>query len=181
MSEDFLPIQLVYQGKTIKCLPKFQFPNDWDITYINNHWCNEHTMQYIHKIILPHVCNKRKEHKLPLDQPTILIFDNFKGQCTSEFLTLLDVNNIKVILIPPNCTDRLQPLDVSVNKAAKEFLHKKFHKWYTKQVCLQLQQNGKQPPIDLCLSIVKPLGAHWMVELYDYILEKQTRHNSRWI
>jgi len=59
MSEDFLPIQLVYQGKTMKCLPKFQFPNGWDITYTNNHWCNKHTMhQYINKIILPHICSK---------------------------------------------------------------------------------------------------------------------------
>ena len=128
--------------------------------------------QYIHKIILPYVCNKRKELKLPLDQPAVLIFDNFKGQCTTEFLTLLDVNNINVILIPPNCTDRLQPLDLSVNKAAKEFLRRKFHEWYAKQVCLQLQQNGKQSPIDLRLSIVKPLGAQWMVELYDYLKSK---------
>ena len=103
--------------------------------------------QYIHKIILPYVCNKRKELKLPLDQSAILIFDNFKRQCTSEFLTLLDVNNINVILIPPNCTDRLQLLDLSVNKAAKEFLCRKLHEWYAKQVCLQLQQNGKQLPI----------------------------------
>ena len=34
MSGDFLPPQLVYQGKTTKCLPSFQFPSDWSITYI---------------------------------------------------------------------------------------------------------------------------------------------------
>ena len=44
MSGDFLPIQLVYQGKTIKCLPKFQFPDGWNIIHTSNHWCNEHTM-----------------------------------------------------------------------------------------------------------------------------------------
>ena len=33
MSGDFLPIRLVYQGKTMKCLPKFQFPDGWDITH----------------------------------------------------------------------------------------------------------------------------------------------------
>jgi len=124
--------------------------------------------QYINKIILPYICSKRKDLKLPVDQPATLIFDNFKGQCTSELLTLLDASNINVILIPPNCTNRLQPLDLSINKAAKEFLHRKFHEWYAKQVCLQLQQNAKQSPIDLHLSIVKPLGAQLMVELYDY-------------
>ena len=102
----------------------------------------------------------------------MLIFDNCKEQCTPELLTLLDDNNINVILIPANCTDRLQPLDFSVNKAAKEFLCRKFHEWYTKQVCLQLQQNAKQPSVDLRLSIVKLLGTQWMVELYDYLKGK---------
>ena len=86
--------------------------------------------QYINKVILPYICNKRKDLKLPIDWPTVLIFDNFKKQCTSELLTLLDDNNINVILIPPNCTDRLQPLDLSVIKAAKEFLRRKFNEWY---------------------------------------------------
>ena len=126
--------------------------------------------QYINKVILPYISNKRKELKLPLDQPAVLIFDNFKGQCTSEII-FLDASNINVILIPPNCTDRLQPLDLSVNKAAKEFLHRKFHEWYAKQVCSQLQQNTKES-IDLCLIIVKPLGPRWMVELYDYMKAK---------
>lgn len=173
MSGDFLPIQLVYQGKTIKCLPKFKFPVDWDVTYTSNHWCNELTMhQYISKIILPYIHNKREELKLPPDQPAVLIFDNFKGQCTSELLTLLDTNNISVILVPPNCTDRLQPLDLSVNKAAKEFLRRRFHEWYAKQVCSHLQGKTTEPPKDLRLSTVKPLGAQWMVDMYDYIKGK---------
>ena len=29
MSGDFLQIQMVYEGKTIKYLPKFQFPDNW--------------------------------------------------------------------------------------------------------------------------------------------------------
>ena len=76
---------------------------------------------------LPYICYKQKDLKLPINWPAVLIFDNFKGQCTSELLTLLDDNSINVTLIPPNCTDRLQPLGLSVNKAAKEFLRRKFH------------------------------------------------------
>jgi len=89
MSGDFLLIQLVYQGKATKCLPRFEFPADWDITYTSNHWCNEVTMhQYICKIILPYICSKHVELKLSDDHPVVLIFDNFKGQCMSQLLTL---------------------------------------------------------------------------------------------
>jgi len=41
MSGDFLPIQLVYQGKTDRSLPRFKFPSDRDVTSTPNHWCNE--------------------------------------------------------------------------------------------------------------------------------------------
>jgi len=169
MSGDFLPIQLVYKGKTARCLPKFDFPTDWDITYTHNHWCNERTMhQYINNIILPYISSKRSECKLPANQPAILVFDNFKGQCTPDLLKLLDSNNISVVLIPPNCTDRLQPLDLSVNKAAKEFLRRQFHDWYAKQVCTHIQGKTKELPTDLHLSTVKPLGAQWMLDLFGY-------------
>ena len=75
-------------------------------------------------------------------------------------------------MIPPNCTDRLQPLDVSVNKPAKEFLHQKFHTWYAQIVCAQLEGKAPREPLDLCMSVVKPWGAQWMTELYDYLKTK---------
>ena len=43
MSGDFLPPQLIYQGKTKKCLSHFQFPGSWDVTHSENHWANENT------------------------------------------------------------------------------------------------------------------------------------------
>ena len=46
----------------------------------------------------------------------IPLFDNFKVQCTQELFIMLDDNFINVVLFPPNCTDRLQPMDISVNK-----------------------------------------------------------------
>ena len=120
MSGDFLPPQLIYQGKTKKCLPHFQFPESWNVTYSENHWANESTThQYIMHILLPHLQEKRKELKLRPTYPALVLFDNFKGQCTEDMFKLLDSNDINVVLIPPNCTDRLQPLDVSVNKSVK--------------------------------------------------------------
>ena len=38
MVRDFLPVQLVYQGKTSCCLPKINSPEGWHITYSVSHW-----------------------------------------------------------------------------------------------------------------------------------------------
>ena len=74
MTGDFLPTQLVYEGKTSRCLPKLNFPNDWNVTYSSTHWSNEDTMQdYIDEIILPYIMQKREELKLALDHPALLL------------------------------------------------------------------------------------------------------------
>jgi len=66
--------------------------------------------------------------------------------------------------------DRLQPLELSVNKAAKDFLRKEFREWYARKVCVQLD-GAHNEPVDLRLSILKPLGAEWITSLYKYILD----------
>lgn len=170
LAGDFLPPQLVYKGKTSRCLPVgVKFPPDWDLTYNINHWSNEETMNsYAHNILFHYVAKKRAELNLEPDHRALVIFDNFNAQCTKEFLTLLENNNCNVVLVPPNCTDRLQPLDLSLNKPAKTFLRGQFEEWYSTQVCSQLDEGDKIQPVSLNLSVVKPLGANWMIRLYDH-------------
>ena len=116
----FLPAQLVYKGTNKHCLPAFKFPDDWNNTCSHNHWCNEETMfDYLNKINFPYCAEKRTELKLPSDYPALLIFDSFNGQCTEGILKLIDD---KDVIIPANCTVRLQPMDLSVNKALKDHL-----------------------------------------------------------
>ena len=47
--------------------------------------------------------------------------DNFKGQITSAVTELME-EDIHVVLLPPNTTDSLQPMDLTVN--GKGFLKK---------------------------------------------------------
>ena len=89
---------------------------------------------------------KREELKFASNYPALLTFDNFKAQCTSGILTLLDQNNIKVVLVPANCTDMLQPMDLSVNKSVKSFLQNEFQTWYAKEVYSQLQGHTETNP-----------------------------------
>ena len=54
LTGDFLPIQLIYQGKSPHCHPHFTFPEGWHITHSPRHWSTEQTMlQYIGHIVIP--------------------------------------------------------------------------------------------------------------------------------
>ena len=117
------------------------------------------------RLLFPYVAQKREELKLEHDHPALVIFDNFNGQCTEDYLKLLESNHFDVVLVPPYCTDRLQLLDLSVNQPAKDFLHDRFEEWYSKQVYAQLDKGTEIQPVKLSLSVVKPMSAKWTIQL----------------
>jgi len=88
----FLPIQLIYEGKTDRCLPKnIVFSKDFDITYTPNHWSNEEkAIQHIQRIVVPYLKRKREELNLLSTQKALLIFDVFKGQTTAAFQEVVE-------------------------------------------------------------------------------------------
>ena len=102
MSGDFLPPQVIYQGKIKRCIPSIEFPPDWDITFSENHWSYNDTEK-----ILPYINGKRFELKLNSNHPALVLFDRFKGQCSEKIFHLLGTNNIVDTVVPALCTDRL--------------------------------------------------------------------------
>lgn len=79
---DFLPVQVIYQGKTAWCHPQSEFPPEWDVTYSLKHWSNKATMvHYVEKIIIPYVNGVRES--IRSNTHAMVIMDNFKGQVTS--------------------------------------------------------------------------------------------------
>ena len=68
--------------------------------------------------------------------------------------------------IPVNFTGRLHPMDVSINKPIKDHMRSLFQKWYAHQMKLQ---NGNHEPVDLRLSVLKPLGAQWFITAFLHI------------
>ena len=66
----------------------------------------------------------------------------------------------------------LQPLDLSVNKPTKDHIRQTFQSWYAQKVKAELD-TGKSPDsvnVDLKMSVIKEVGARWLVSLYDYFL-----------
>ena len=74
------------------------------------------------------------------------------------------------MLVPANCTDRLQPLDLSANKPTKDFMKRKFQEWYA-NIILQQLEDGVEEPVDMRLTVMKPLVSNckWAIEMCDFL------------
>ena len=173
MTGQFLPLQLIYQGTTDRCLPKgAEFPDDWDVTYTANHWSNESkAIQHLQMVAFPYVKKRKVELKLPEHQKAMLIFDVFKGQVAVKVTKFVEENDCVIVYVPNNMTNQFQPLDLKVNVYAKEFLKKKFECWYAKQVTNQTDCGSivYDVNVPLKISIIKPIHAKWLIYLYDHL------------
>ena len=127
-------------------------------------------MDYAKNIILLYISKVKRREGLPSNQKALCVFDAFRAQMGDKFLEFL---NIKVVYVPACCTDRLQPMDLSVQKAVKNHLGS-FEKWYSEEIMKQLDsdKNAAQceivNPVDLSLSRLKPLSAKWLVQMFQH-------------
>ena len=116
LAGDFIPLQIVYAGKTKRCHPNFQFPSGFCIFQNPKHWSNEEeTMKLIDKIIIPYIVKKRSELNLPATQKALVIWDVFKGQVTEKVLEKLKSVDCEFVAVPANMTHFFQPLNLTVN------------------------------------------------------------------
>ena len=141
LSGNILPPQLLYTGKTERCHPDFNFPSDWDIWHTENHWSNKSTvLRYIDTVLNPYLTSKCQELELADTHKALLIMDVFKAHRCKKVLQKLDESNVLVVFVPANCTDQLQPLDLSVNKPLKAHMRKCFVSWYSERVAEQINE-----------------------------------------
>ena len=170
MENKFLPMQLIYKGKTSQSLPKIHFPNGFSLSANLKHYSNEtESLKFLKDIILSYV--KTERERLGLEtQPALLIYDVFWRQTTDKFLDVLK-DNILSTKIPPNMTHVFQTLDLTVNKFAKDFMKGMFSTWFSRQLSLGLENGVELDDIevDYRLSFLKPLHAKWLVELYNHM------------
>ena len=113
--------------------------------------------------------------RLPATQKALLIYDVFATHQMESVLLKLEENNIVVIFIPPNCTDLLQPLDISVNKPLKAEIKRRFVNWYSDEVKAQLDNeiSIQEVKVQMPLSKMKSLAARWLVGAFDYLQDHE--------
>ena len=97
--------------------------------------------------------------------------DVFKGQMTGPVLKVLSNNNVLLQSVPGNFTYLFHPLDNEggPNRFVKRLMKKKFSDWCTAQI-MQTMDGGRELDsivIELKLSVIKPLHAKRMMEVYN--------------
>ena len=111
-----------------RCLPKYDFPKEFDVTFINNHWLNyEKCIDLFERIIFPYLSQKKKKLQYPSDQYSLVIRDTFKGQDNDAMKELCAKNNFELVIVPHNLTNKFQQLDLTVNQKGKMFISNKFN------------------------------------------------------
>ena len=172
----FLPIQLIYKGKTKRSQPKFKFPSTFSLSYTENHWSNtEKSIEFFEQIIFPYLRMVKRENRYPEEQYAHIIMDTFKGQDNDRLRELCLENYCEVVIVPHNVTNKFQPLDISVNKAAKAFIQNMYNDWFSNKVATQLNRGVDPTEVKIISksSDLKSLHASWIVDLYEH-LKKET-------
>ena len=61
LDNKFLPLQLIYKGKTNQSLPKVKFPNGISLCANKSHYSNEtESIKFLEEIIMPYIRQERE-------------------------------------------------------------------------------------------------------------------------
>ena len=102
-SGEFFPMQIICAGKTDRCMPKFNFPDGFHVTYTEIHWSNtEKSLEFFHKVIFLQIDRIKEEGNIPSEQVSLIIMDNFRGQDNDEIIQLLNENKCEFVIVPNN-------------------------------------------------------------------------------
>ena len=101
LSLNFLPMQLIYGGKTAQSLPRYSFPDGFSLSVNEKHFSNtKESVKFLEEIIIPYVEKDREQQGLGSQQKALVIMDVFTGQMPTEVKDVLTSNNILVTNVP---------------------------------------------------------------------------------
>ena len=96
-----------------------------------------------------------------------VIMNTLKGPDNDETRKFCAKSSCEIIIIPHKLRNEFQPLDIRVNKAAKSFIFEKYNSWLANEVSKQFREPAADVKVSLKLSVIKPLHAKLIVDLYN--------------
>jgi hypothetical protein len=184
---DLLPLQLIFQGKTERCLPAATASSKAarvHITCSPNHWSSQQTMQqWITEVLLPYTERCVSTYRLRSDANVILVLDVWAVHKSEEFRLFLRTHHprIHLVFVPANCTSKLQVADVALQRPFKSALRRSFDQWAAEQLYQQIRQDRI---IGLAESFkmkqIKPLVLQWCIDSWLKLQQRKSVIADGW-
>ncbi len=190
-SGDLLPLQLIFQGKTIAVIPKdlgavAARAKGWHLTMSSNHWSNQQTMkEFIDQVIVPwHAKQCEELGRASSSQHYIWNIDYWKVHISEEFRGWLKENHplLHLVFVLANCTSKLQVVDVVLQRLFKHRFRIQFNLWQSQQIACQVL-NGVQP-VNIQLQLgIKELRCHlvgWLMGSWEELVGLKQMIRKGW-
>jgi hypothetical protein len=169
-----LPMQIIFTGKTKRCLPKTHvaklcLADGFHMTMSSNHWSNLETcQQFVRHILVPYFQCIVKELQLPSNQKMIWLLDCWSVHKSEAFLTWMKKEHprICVLFIPANCTSKLQPADVILQRPLKCAFSRCFKQWSAACIQEQLEGDVSRVQLDLRIGTLREELCTWLLQAW---------------
>ena len=122
---------------------------------------------------LCHILRSLKKKKVyQTIRKSLLIWDAFKVQSTANVSDVLSKHGIESVMVPKNMINLLQPWDLTTNASSKKIEKRAFSKYFSSSIMEALKEDPTRYvttiKVDLRLSVLKPLHANVMKEVYQF-------------
>ena len=77
----FLSIQLICNDKALRCLPKYDFPVNFSVSFTINYWSNtKKSIKFFYETVFPYFEKIKEEKRFPKGKHSVVIMDTIKGE-----------------------------------------------------------------------------------------------------
>ena len=94
-------------------------------------------------IVFPYLEKVKEQKCIPKEQYSLVVMGTYKGQDNNILKGLYEKNFCEIGIVLHNLKNKLQPLDISVNRSTKAFISSKYNSWFSKQGSTQLALGTK--------------------------------------
>ena len=167
---DLLPLQLIFEGSTLRCEPKSTRASDdahVHLTHSINHWSSQETMrQWVEQLLMPYCDRRILEHNLPHESHIVLVLDVWSVHKSEEFRGYMRERHprIHLVFVPANCTSKLQVADVVLQRPFKHGIRMRFNNWAA-EILREQVKSGKLDGLapHLKMAAIKPQVLEWVL------------------
>lgn len=176
MDGTMLPLQLIFQGKTDRCLPSstpLALSARVDITCSPNHWSSQQTMQrWVEMVLLPYTERAIHLHNLASNSKVLLVLDVWAVHKSEAFRIFLRTHHphIHLVFIPANCTSKLQVADVALQRPFKHGIQRQFTDWAASHVRERIRACEDVSFNDMLkMSVLKSKALEWCINSWQQL------------